>query len=175
MRIKNPVVLKVLLWITRIWTVPPILFALGEVLAPHGGDEGNGASQTVQEPLIAWVTLGFRFLGVGGLALGWWKEGIGGGLAVGSMLVAMVLFGILRGEFNPGLEALFLIFVMAPGLLFLWCWLIKANLTNTDIVLNLCSTIVPEIDPHRTVPTELAGIAVEELGQTYVLSTEKRR
>ena len=48
-------------------------------------------------------------------------------------------------------------------------------LINTDMVLNLCSTIVPESDPHRTAPTELVGLSVEIAGQSHGLSMEKRR
>jgi hypothetical protein len=46
---------------------------------------------------------------------------------------------------------------------------------DTDIVLNLCLTIVPEIDPHRTGPTELAGMYMEGTRQRHGLSTEKLR
>ena len=55
---------------------------------------------------------------------------------------------------------------------------VKAILTNTDMVLNLSLTIVPEIDPHRTGLTELAGIAgiyMEATSQRHGLSTEKLR
>jgi hypothetical protein len=46
------------------------------------------------------------------------------------------------------------------------------------MVLNLCSTVVPEIDPHRTAPTELPEIAGKDLeltSQSHALSTEKPR
>ena len=52
---------------------------------------------------------------------------------------------------------------------------VKAYLTNIDMVLNLCLPIVPENDPHRTVPTELSGIFVEIASQSHGLSVEKLR
>lgn len=52
---------------------------------------------------------------------------------------------------------------------------VKSLLTNTDMALNLCLAIVPEIDPHRTVPTGLPGLSVVMPSQRRVLSMEKPR
>jgi hypothetical protein len=52
---------------------------------------------------------------------------------------------------------------------------IKANPTNTDMVLNLYLPLVPEIDPHRTAPTGLPGLPVVMLRQTHGLSMGELR
>jgi hypothetical protein len=45
---------------------------------------------------------------------------------------------------------------------------------ESDLALNLSSTLGPEIDPHRTTPTELAGMCGEGTSQGHGQSTEKR-
>jgi hypothetical protein len=46
---------------------------------------------------------------------------------------------------------------------------------DIDRILNLCLPTVPEIDPDRTAPTELAGTFVGVAGRSRGLSTEKPR
>ena len=80
----------VIRWIARVWSVTSIalfiLFVVGE------GD--NPASIT------EWI--GFLFFPVGicvGLIIAWWKEGIGGGLTVASLLVFYVFQLATSGSF----------------------------------------------------------------------------
>lgn len=100
----------VIRWIARIWSVTSItlffLFIVGE------GDNPSTAT--------AWI--GFFFFPVGiciGLIVAWWKEGVGGGITVASLLVFYAFQLVVSGSFPKGWA--WLAFA-APGFLFLLCW-----------------------------------------------------
>jgi hypothetical protein len=102
---------KALNWIARLWSLAGVafvlLFVFGEVFS------GQGMRPSATE----WLGLALWPGGVGiGLAVAWFRKGLGGAIAVGS-LVGFYLWNLLeRGRF-PGGPYFFL--VAAPGVLFL--------------------------------------------------------
>jgi hypothetical protein len=102
-------------WTARIWSLPAVLFALAEILFPHGGD--------AYVPPIEWAALGLQFSAVIGLALAWRWEIVGGALSLITMLSSFVLFVIARGFFPWQAGLLWVGFVIAPAALFLVCGL----------------------------------------------------
>jgi hypothetical protein len=58
---------------------------------------------------------------IAGLALAWWKEGVGGTLCVGSLLAFYAAHYLIAGDFPRGWA--FLVFAL-PGFLFLTHWLL---------------------------------------------------
>ena len=101
---------KALKWIARIWSLAGIAFVLiflfGEGLSAHG------ARPTPAE----WVGIALWPGGVGvGLALAWFRKGLGGAIAIAS-LIAFYLWNLLeRGRFPGGP---YFVLVAAPGVLF---------------------------------------------------------
>jgi hypothetical protein len=54
------------------------------------------------------------------MVLAWWKEGVGGGITVASLVGFYILYLLTKGSLPPG-WAWFIL--AAPGFLFLWCWM----------------------------------------------------
>ncbi len=101
----------VIRWLARGWSIATIglvlLFIVGE---------GQNPSTPAQ-----W--LGFLFFPAGicaGMVVAWWREGLGGGITVGSLLVFYVVRLATAGSLPQG--GAWLAFA-APGFLFLLCWL----------------------------------------------------
>lgn len=102
---------RALTWLARIWSLASIVFVLvfvfGEVL------NGNGARPTASE----WVGLVFWPGGVlVGLAVAWFRKGLGGVVAIGSLIAFYVWHFVERGTFPRGP---YFFLVAAPGILFL--------------------------------------------------------
>jgi hypothetical protein len=97
-------------WIARVWAVATVgvvvLLTLGEGLYPTRPAE--------------WIGL---LLYPGGICLGmilaWWREGLGGGITVGSLVAFYILHAATAGRLPRGAWWLVL---AVPGFLFLWCW-----------------------------------------------------
>ena len=104
-------------WTARAWTMVSVgivlLLSVGEGLYPAG---------TAQ-----WVGL---LLYPGGICLGmilaWWREGLGAGITVGSLVAFYALHAATAGTFPRGWAWLVL---AVPGFLFLWCWHRSRQLT----------------------------------------------
>jgi hypothetical protein len=98
-------------WITRLWSLAGfafvLLFVFGEVFS------GKGMRPSATE----WLGLALWPGGVAiGLAVAWFRKGLGGAIAVGS-LVGFYLWNLLeRGRFPRGP---YFFLVAAPGVLFL--------------------------------------------------------
>ena len=103
-------------WIARAWAVATIgvvlLLTVGEGLYPTRPAE--------------WIGL---LLYPGGICLGmtlaWWREGLGGGITVGSLVAFYILHTATAGSLPRGPWWLVL---AVPGFLFLWCWKRSRNL-----------------------------------------------
>ena len=98
-------------WFARFWSVVSILFvlvfAIGEMIG------GNGPRPTAQE----WVGLALWPVGVSaGLVVAWYREKIGGMLALGCFL-AFYVWNLFRSGRLP--RGPFFFLVAAPSLLFL--------------------------------------------------------
>ena len=102
---------KVVNWIARIWSLAGVafvlLFVFGEVFSDHG----------IRPTAAEWLGLSLWPGGVGiGLAVAWFRKGLGGAIATGC-LVGFYLWNLLeRGRFPRGP---YFLLVAAPGVLFL--------------------------------------------------------
>ena len=116
-RTKRSLPILIIRWIARIWSI----LSVGGVIIVNVAEVLNPTT-TVRAPLIDWLMLLFFPAGVCvGMALAWRWEGMGGGIAVGSLGVFYLMFRILRGTFPPGS---FFVLLSLPGFLFLICWLL---------------------------------------------------
>lgn len=101
-------------WSARILSIASIvmllLFLFGE------GDPSEIGQITLRE----WVLFAFFPFGVmAGMIIGWWREGLGGAITTGSLVLFYVMNLALHGDMPGG--PYFVIFAL-PGLLFLVCW-----------------------------------------------------
>jgi hypothetical protein len=72
-----------------------------------------------------WVGLLFFPFGISAaMILAWWKEGLGGGITVGSLLVFYLIHLATAGTLPKGWGWLV---VSAPGFLFLLCWYLSGR------------------------------------------------
>jgi len=96
-------------WVARAWSILSILF----VLAFFIGEAGSGPGPTARE----WVGLSLFPIGVSvGLIVAWFREGLGGILALGC-LIAFYVWNLAHSGHLP--RGPFFFLVAAPGLLFL--------------------------------------------------------
>lgn len=99
-------------WIARAWSVASIVV----IIAFFIGEGFDLAKITPKE------TLGLIFFPFGmclGLIIAWWKEGLGGLVAVGSLLAFYAVHLATAGTFPSGWA--WLVFA-APGFLFVFLW-----------------------------------------------------
>ena len=83
----------------------------------------GGDFQTAQIGLKQWVGLIFFPAGVvAGMIIGWWKEGVGAGISLASLLAFYGVYGFLLGNHIGGWA--FLAFA-SPGFLFLLYWVLS--------------------------------------------------
>ena len=106
---------RILRWIARIWSLPAILFLLGEIIFPHGGDE--------PVPFLEWLALGLLVTAVLGLALAWRWEVLGGSVSIFAITGSFIILSIDRGTLMWRTGLLWFGFIIAPAALFLACGL----------------------------------------------------
>jgi len=97
-------------WIARVWSLCSIGLLLGFVV-------GEGIN-----PATSGEMLGLLFFPLGisiGMVLAWWREGLGGSITVGSLIVFYLIHFATAGTLPKG--GAWLVF-SAPGFLFLLCW-----------------------------------------------------
>ena len=98
-------------WIARVWSLAGIAFVLVFVFGEVFG--GQGMRPTAAE----WIGLALWPIGVGiGLAIAWFRKGLGGALASCSFIGFYVWNFLERGRFPRGP---YFLLVAAPGVLFL--------------------------------------------------------
>lgn len=101
-------------WAARISSVPVILVFLLMFI-------GEGFDPSKVKP-IEWVMLAFGPFGlILGMILGWWKEGLGGLIAVLSYTGALIV-----GDYS-GSGAGYLLVCASPGFLFLLAWILSGS------------------------------------------------
>jgi hypothetical protein len=91
-------------------------FVVGEGLYPSKANE--------------WLGLLFFPVGIcAGMVLAWWREGLGGSITVGSLLIFYVIHYVTAGVLPEGWAwPLF----AAPGFLFLLCWQLSGSAGTTN-------------------------------------------
>ena len=104
-------------WIARVWSLLSILFvfvfAVGNMARPIG----------LRPTLHEWFGLALWPIGVGiGLVVAWYREELGGILALGC-LIAFYVWNLLRSGHLP--QGPFFFLTAAPGLLFLMAGLLS--------------------------------------------------
>jgi hypothetical protein len=107
--------IQVFRWTARIWSVVSLGLLLGFVI-------GEGIN-----PTTAGERLGLLFFPLGisvGMILAWWREGLGGSITTGSLLVFYAIHLATAGGFPRGWA--WLAFA-APGLLFLLTCFLSRN------------------------------------------------
>jgi len=116
MRIQSAIVM--IRWIARAWSILSFTFVLGmvvgELLAPHA-----------PMPSSLRDIAGFLCFPIGvsgGMILGWRWEGIGGGIAAGSLAAFYGILYLADGRFPRGP---YFVLVAAPGFLFLLVWAVN--------------------------------------------------
>ena len=110
-------VATVMRWIGRVWSILSILFVLVFAIGESMGSSGP------RPGLHEWVGLALWPIGVClGLALAWYREELGGILALG-FLMAFYVWNLLRSGHLPRGPYCFL--VAAPGLFFLMAGLLS--------------------------------------------------
>jgi hypothetical protein len=100
-------------WTARLWSLGPILFALGEILFPHS-EEGAVV------PWTDWLALSIAFTSVVGLALAWRWERLGGWLSAVSLVAFLIVFVLTVDRIFPAV-VIFLVGIGIPAALFLIC------------------------------------------------------
>jgi len=102
-------------WTARIWSVVSVALVLGFIV-------GEGLNATGYE----WLGLLFFPFGISvGMILAWWKEGLGGGITIGSLAAFYLVHLTTVGTFPKGWA--WLAFA-APGFLFLLASLVSRRL-----------------------------------------------
>ena len=103
---------QALRWTARVWAVASVLLVVAFIIG-----EGFNPSQ-----IRAAEWLGFLFFPTGicaGMILAWWKEGLGGAITVGSLVIFYGIHFATAGALPRG-SAWWVL--AAPGFLFLLCW-----------------------------------------------------
>ena len=109
--------LRALRWSARVWSI----LAVGLVLLFAFGEGVNLSHFTARElVLFAFFPLGVCL----GMAVAWWREGLGGGVTVASF-AAFYLAHFLQSSHLP--RGLAFAAVAAPGFLFLLSWLLARS------------------------------------------------
>jgi len=106
-------------WIARLWSIASIGFVLLMFIG-SGLAEGFNLAQFAFRDLV-----GLLFFPCGlclGMIVAWRREGLGGGITVGSLLAFYTTLRIADGRFPRGP---YFALVAAPGILFLVCWLLS--------------------------------------------------
>jgi len=104
--------IAVLRWTARIWSVATLLLVLGFIV-------GEGINPAPNE------VLGLVFFPFGicaGMLVAWWREGLGGTITVGSLVLFYVIHLATVGTLPEGWG--WVVFA-APGFLFLLSWFLS--------------------------------------------------
>jgi len=109
-------------WTGRVWSLASLAFLLTFILGHLFGNGDNGEpAPNGQE----WIGLAFFPVGVLlGLVVAWWKEAIGGGVAVGSLAAFYLWHLSVSGDFPGGP---YFALIAAPGAVFLLSAWLHAN------------------------------------------------
>lgn len=110
---KQNILILLIRWAARILSI----ISIGIVILFIVGEKFN----TAQIKPTEWLGLLFFPIGISiGMILAWWKEGLGGCITIGSLIIFYILHLATSGKFPQGWA--WLIF-SSPGFLYLLYWL----------------------------------------------------
>ncbi len=111
---KRRALIQSMRWVARIWSLLTFAFIGAFVIGELFNSSGPAPTP------VEWLGLAFFPIGVLiGLGLGWWREGVGGGTAVLSLL-AFYGWGLIVSGRLPG--GPFFLLLTAPAFLYLLVW-----------------------------------------------------
>jgi hypothetical protein len=126
---KKTTSISIIRWTARIIGTLMVAFTLfigiGQMLDSYN-KQGVSASDTFDTFLI--ITFTFWGIGLAGLILALWKEGLGGIVSLISFIIFIFLVGI-----NPNPDASFsnvLLIYLIPSILYLWYWWLTRKPSN---------------------------------------------
>ncbi len=121
------IVTLIVRWMARAWSIASVGFILLMFIGSGLAEGFNLAQFTSRD----WVGLFFFPFGVGlGMIVAWRREGLGGGIAVGSLLAFYAALRVMDGRFPRGP---WFALVAAPGILFLMSWVLSARSPNYGV------------------------------------------
>jgi len=125
--VKPGIATLIIRWLARAWSIASVGFILLMFIGSGLAEGFNPAQFTPRD----WVGLFFFPFGVGlGMIVAWRREGLGGGITVGSLLSFYAAMRVMSGRFPRGP---WFALVAAPGALFLVCWLLSARSLNHGV------------------------------------------
>lgn len=111
---------RVLRWTAKVWSIVTVLLVLGFIVGE--GFNPSGINE--------WIGVLLFPIGICvGMMLAWWKEGLGGIITTGCLLLFYLVHLATAGKFPKGWA--YLVFA-APGFLFLLSWRLSRNLRVMD-------------------------------------------
>jgi len=117
--VKPGIATLIIRWVARAWSIASVGFILLMFIGSDLAEGFNPAQFTPRD----WVGLFFFPFGVClGMIVAWRREGLGGGITVGSLLAFYATMRVMSGRFPRGP---WFALVAAPGVLFLVCWLLS--------------------------------------------------
>ena len=118
---KTTTTISIVRWTARIIGTLMVAFTLliviGEMLDSYN-KHGAAASDTFDTLMI--ITFTFWGIGLAGLILALWKEGLGGIVSLISFIIFFILVGINP---KPDVHFMYVIFIfLIPSVLYIYCW-----------------------------------------------------
>ena len=118
---KPSIVTLIVRWMARTWIIASVGFILLMFIGSSLVEGFNPAQLASRD----WIELLFFPFGVGlGMIVAWRREGLGGGITVGSLLAFYAALRVMDGRFPRGP---WFALVAVPGVLFLVCWVLSAR------------------------------------------------
>jgi len=115
------IVTLIIRWMARAWSIASVGFILLMFIGSGLAEGFNSAQFTARD----WVGLFFFPFGIClGMIVAWRREGLGGGMTVGSLLAFYAALRIMGGRFPRGP---WFALVAAPGILFLMSRVLSAR------------------------------------------------
>ena len=116
---------RIILWVARLASLPSIAYMVFMMYAHLFGTEPHNSSTSGEMVALLFFPTGV----VMGLLIAWLWDGIGGMITIGSIVAFHTTMLVLHGksDFDLLIDGL-----AAPGLLFLFYWLLSRNRKAVD-------------------------------------------
>ena len=108
-------------WTARISA--SLLVALVLTIVIGEGVMGDGLPNPLEQPIYVNIEFLAFLIAFAGLIAGWWREGIGGGLVLGGLVLLNLVELVMHGHFAGGAFP----YIFIPGILYMTCFVIEAR------------------------------------------------